>query len=143
MSIKPLLFSLALLLSAAAALPARAQEPPPAQHSARSSADGVYTRKQAALGKKTFQQECSSCHSGSQFRGTVFTRRWEGSTADDLFEFIRTSMPFNTPGSLSGPQYASIVAHFFDLNDFPSGEQELDSTREFLKRIQIVEWKGK
>ncbi len=140
---KPICFSLALLIAGAVALPAGAQEPPPTPNPARSIADGVYSRKQAALGKKVFQQECSSCHSPAQFKGTVFTRRWTGSTADDLFEFIRTSMPFNAPGGLTRPQYAAVVAHFFDLNGFPAGEQELDSTSEFLRRIQIVEWKGK
>ena len=133
---------LALLLVVVWERPAEAQEQPSAE-STQTVLDGVYTRDQAVRGEKVFQQECSLCHGAAQFTGSAFLRGWTGRSANDLFEFIRTSMPFDSPGRLSREDYAAIVAHFFNLNDFPRGENELETNSELLKRIRIIELKEK
>ena len=134
---------LAFLFLAVAAQPGEAQENEQTAEQTQSVLDGVYTRKQATRGEQVFQQECSLCHGSAQFTGSVFLRGWTGRSANDLFEFIRTTMPFDSPGRLSREQYADIVAHMFKLNDFPTGDNELETNSEVLKRIRIIESKEK
>jgi hypothetical protein len=56
-------------------------------------------------------------------------------TINDLFERIRKSMPKETPGSLTRPQYADVIAYILSRNDAPAGKTELPNTPEGLKEI--------
>ena len=57
--------------------------------------------------------------------GGVFLRGWKGQTVANLYQYARTSMPQDNPGSLSDQQYVDIIAYMFGLTDLPTGESEL------------------
>ena len=98
---------------------------------------GPYTMDQADRGEALFRSICSSCHTPSQFSGSVFLRAWNGTTAYDLFTLMRTTMPFDSPGQLRREQYAEVMAYFFRLNGLPAGPRELPSDDAGLKSVKI------
>ncbi|HIC72997.1 MAG TPA: c-type cytochrome [Alphaproteobacteria bacterium] len=57
--------------------------------------------------------------------GGVFLRGWKGQTVATLYQYARTGMPQDSPGSLSDQQYVDIIAYMFGLTDLPTGESEL------------------
>jgi hypothetical protein len=69
--------------------------------------------------------------------GDAFVRAWDGRTAFDIFELIRTTMPIDNPGRLSREQYADVVAYLFKLNRLPAGERPLPSDDDGLKQVRI------
>lgn len=120
----------------------------PAQESGRKSVwKGVYTEKQAVRGKKTYEDECASCHpvgeagdeAAPSLVGPVFTARWLEQTVGDIFVATRTTMPQSAPASLSKEAYADIVAYMLEINKYPAGDTELPSNLETLQLIVIDE----
>ena len=107
---------------------------PPTERSLR---DSAYTAEQAAQGDTTFQAVCARCHVVSQFQGPKFLAAWEGGTAYQLFDQIRTEMPQDNPGSLSQAQYLAVTAYLYQLNGFPAGSRPLPGDVAALKRIRI------
>ncbi len=115
------------------------------QETSRSVWDGVYTAPQAERGKPLYNQRCGSCHGDSMSGGETapplaggeFLSSWNGLTAGDLFDRIRTSMPLNAPGTLSREVNADITAYILKFNRFPAGTAELDRRSEVLKQIRI------
>ncbi len=91
----------------------------------RSVRDGVFSEEQAERGRRTFVKECEECHQLDQFTDPFFIRSWSGDTLDALFDQIRTAMPENSPGKLSPPLYADLVAYLLTLSGFPAGEGEI------------------
>src|SRR5438128_11575896 len=67
--------------------------------------DGVYTTDQSKRGEGISNASCSACHGdklvgtdiGPVLFGDSFLGNWSGSTAYDLFDKIRATMPANTP----------------------------------------------
>ena len=108
--------------------------------------DGVFTAAQADRGAEAYRQNCAVCH-GGQLGGTgeapalasaEFLSNWNGLTVGDMFERVRTTMPFTAPASLSRDTYADIVAYIFKSNGLPAGAKELDRRTEVLNGINIV-----
>jgi mono/diheme cytochrome c family protein len=107
--------------------------------------DGVYTEEQAKRGAPLYSEQCASCHGPELMGGEMapplatgdFLAGWDGLTVGDLFERIRTSMPQNAPGSLSGQQNADILAFIFSANKFPAGSAELSTQSMMLKDIKF------
>ena len=60
-------------------------------------------------GRIAFTAECSRCHVPTEMDARL-RARWLGRTGGDLFEQIRTTMPAETPGSLTTEQYYDITA---------------------------------
>ena len=89
-----------------------------------------YTTEQAERGKSVFSAVCVECHTRSDMSSDDFRLKWNGRTALDLYERIRTSMPDNNPGSRSPDEYTDIVAYMMQLNGLPAGAVALhpDST---------------
>jgi hypothetical protein len=58
-------------------------------------------------------------------------------TLDDLFDRIKTTMPGDAPGSLTGEQCADILAFLLSKDGFPAGQTEL-ATGPALKNIKFV-----
>ena len=116
-----------------------------AQSPSKTVWDGVYTEEQAAKGKELYTTHCSGCHSDNMeggemappLAGGAFTSNWNGLTAADLFERVRTTMPLNTPGKLSREINAAILAYMFKFNSFPAGSTELNQRAEYLRDIKI------
>ena len=111
----------------------------------RSVLDGVYDEMQSERGAGAYAETCAECH-GVELQGADvvpplagpdFMRFWVGTTAGELFERIRTSMPPTDPGALSAQQYADIVTHILKTNGFPAGEQEMDADYDALRMIRI------
>jgi S-disulfanyl-L-cysteine oxidoreductase SoxD len=106
--------------------------------------DGVFAGEQASRGKARFAQQCAGCHgaklegiTGPQLAGSTFKGNWDGLTADDLFEYIKKSMPRGQPGSLSREQVAELVAFVLTSNGYPAGQKELPNDAGLLQKIRI------
>ena len=69
--------------------------------------------------------------------GGVFLRGWKGQTVGNLYQYARTAMPQETPGSLTDQQYADIIAYMFNLSSLPAGENELPPDAQQLNMIII------
>lgn len=113
--------------------------------STRSIWDGVYSDAQAKDGAALYAQNCASCHGDTlgggeeapPLAGGDFLSNWNGLSAGDLFERIRTTMPLSKPQSLSREVNGKILAYIFSVNKFPAGKTELPTQTEVLKGIQI------
>jgi hypothetical protein len=112
----------------------------------RSVLDGVYTEDQAKRGKAQYGR-CLLCHldelQGDPARGVPplagedFLQTWSGRTVKELFEAASTTMPQDSPGSLTLQQYADLVSYMFQVNKFPAGTEELSAQTDQLERILI------
>src|SRR5713226_2466320 len=97
--------------------------------------DGIYSAEQAKRGESLYVRECASCHGAMlegrgqapALAGAEFTANWNGMTVGDLFEKIRSSMPADQPGRLSGDENATILAFILSFNKFPAAITELSS----------------
>ena len=120
-----------------------------AAQQAQSVWEGIYTEAQANRGELLYASECASCHGpnleGGEFApalmGGEFTWNWSGLSVGDLFERIRVSMPEGAPQAVSREQKADILAFMLSKNEFPAGETELGSRREFLTGIAFLAMK--
>ncbi len=112
---------------------------------ARSVWEGVYTAAQASRGAAVYAEACAFCHgtaltggeSAPPLAGADFLSNWNGLTAGDLFDRIRTTMPADRPGKLNREQDADILAYILSMNQFPAGESELARQSEALKQIRL------
>ena len=102
----------------------------------RSTATGAFTSEQATRGERHFISECGGCHTPDQFVGEFLTA-WNGKTASDLLEMIRSKMPQDRPGSLPRQQYADVLAFIFEKNGLPTGKEELPAAQADLERVAI------
>jgi mono/diheme cytochrome c family protein len=107
--------------------------------------DGVYTEDQATGGAALYQPQCASCH-GKALEGTGqnpplagddFKTNWDGQPLGDLFEKMRTSMPADRPGKLSGEQNAAILAYMLKRNGFPAGSTPLKGDAKALQPVRF------
>jgi len=138
--VKVIVASLVLLITTAAVL---------AQQQPRTIWDRVYTDEQAARGEKLYAAQCAQCHGDGlagvemapPLTGDMFNSNWEGTTLNDLFERIRTSMPQTKPGSLTRAQTADIVAHMLKVGNFPAGDAALDGQAGALTQIKFLTYK--
>jgi len=117
-----------------------------AAQSGRTIWNGVFSAAQAKRGEAIAGQRCAACHNadlaggqdGPPLVGSDVLQAWSGSSAGDLFERIRKTMPADAPQSLSAQDTADILAFIFSQNKCPPGEQELPSGIDALKQIQIT-----
>ena len=114
-----------------ASAPARAPVPP------RSVGDGVYTTRQASLGRRRFEQTCQACHRPREFRGSAFQAAWRGRTVGDLFQVLVDTMPPDDPGGLDPEEYADVVAYVLSLNGYPAGEEDLPPDPLALREVRF------
>ena len=129
---------LALLLAAAASLSARQE--------GRTVWDGVYTEEQAVRGEQVYQDQCTFCHlddlMGDAFATPLiddaFTLRWDGGTVGDLMIVIQVTMPADQPNTLGNEDVADVIAFLLQMNEYPTGDQELPADQEALEAIAIV-----
>jgi len=116
-----------------------------AQERARSVWDGIYTLEQAQNGQMDYGQQCARCH-GDMLEGddeappladAGFLSNWNGLTVGDLFERIRTTMPYSNPESVNREAKVRIVAYILSSNGFPAGNANLSTRTELLNLIRI------
>ena len=112
---------------------------------ARSVVDGVYTDAQAVRGERSYASYCANCHGvelaggdlAPSLVGSEFIAHWNGSSVGELFERIKTTMPQDSPDSLSRQQYADLLAFMLKKLDFPAGTSELPAAAAPLDAIRF------
>ena len=106
---------------------------------------GVYSADQAKRGQAVYNDSCAKCHledlsggaTSPPLKGDDFLSGWKGKTVGALFDEVRMTMPFDSPGSLTPAQYADILAYIFSVNKYPAGDKELDKDPAPLQVIKI------
>jgi cytochrome c5 len=128
---------LAVSLAAVGAATAHAQGTTTGGEQTTSTLTGVYTDAQAARGKDIYVGTCRECHVPASHTGVVFKNSWGGKRLSDLLAYMIEKMPKNSPGSLTGDEYAAVTAYILMLNGFPSGDTELPYDSVAARRIRI------
>ena len=108
--------------------------------------DGVYTEDQAKRGQTRYRR-CILCHlddlQGDSVKqvtpiaGDAFLEKWSSHTVKELFEKISTTMPQDSPGSMSPQDYADVLSYIFQVNKFPAGKEDLSAQNDQLDQILI------
>jgi mono/diheme cytochrome c family protein len=108
----------------------------------RSVQDGVFTNAQAARGQALYAKQCAGCHGDAlkglqapPLAGDAFIANWQAQPLSALASKIRNTMPADSPGDLTAPQSADLVAHILKTGGFRAGTSELASTDAALSRI--------
>ncbi len=113
------------------------------------AATGDYTQAQATTGHQVFSQHCAKCHgsnlkgqSGPPLAGKKFKSNLEYSkmTAQQLFAFIKSQMPYDAPGSLSKDQYLQAMAYILSKNGYPQGSAPL--SEKTLPNVKLLPYPG-
>jgi ankyrin repeat protein len=118
----------------------------PAQETGRTIWDGVFTEAQASRGQRGYALSCARCHAddllGSSTApalvGQPFFARFDRSTADDVTQTIRQTMPQEAPDSLGAEAYVDIVSYLFKANGSPAGAAELTADRARLRQVMVT-----
>src|SRR5262245_26736707 len=126
----------ALVFSAASAAP---------QPSSQTIWNGVFSTAQAKRGETIAGKRCATCHNadlaggqdGPALVGADVLQAWSGTTAGDLFDRVRTTMPADAPQTLSPQETADVVAFILSQNKCAAGDKELPSEMDALKQIGI------
>jgi mono/diheme cytochrome c family protein len=108
--------------------------------------NGVFTEEQAKRGEQTYAKSCAKCHAedllGSTnapaLVGQAFFARFDRTSADDVLDVIRRTMPQEAPDTLGMPAYADIVSFLFKSNGGPAGKTELPTDRAKLREILVT-----
>ncbi len=104
---------------------------------------GVFTDAQADQGAAVYKTHCVSCHGESlaggeqvpALRGVTFGATWESVPLADLFERMRKTMPPGKSGTVTRPEYASILAYLLKMNGMPAGNDLLPGDSATLAAI--------
>ena len=94
---------------------------------------GPFTAAQADAGRAAYASNCMSCHQANlagegdalALAGKTFTAAWGKRTTADLYNTIRTSMPYGNPNSLDAKTYAGLTAFILQANGAKPGAGEL------------------
>jgi mono/diheme cytochrome c family protein len=113
----------------------------------KSAWDGVYSDKQAKRGEDLYVDNCLGCHTDHPSNdpgyanptliGKSFMEKWDKRSVNELFSYMRTKMPPNSPGSLGNQNYVDVVAYILKANKFPAGKEELGKDEGVLAKITI------
>ena len=89
-----------------------------------------YTAQQAYRGRLQYYESCAECH-GGKLEG-VFGPALAGGddnlqyqAVKDVYTYMATHMPHGNPMSLTGDQYAAIMAFLMQQHGLPGGTQAL------------------
>ncbi len=115
--------------------------PPAGSPTAPPAAGGTTAGQLADQGKTVFADRCAACH-GQQGEGLTAPANIGPSanlgkygTAKGLYDYVRTTMPQDAPGSLSEDQYLAAVSYLLVENGFVEPEMPMDQTH--LESIQL------
>jgi mono/diheme cytochrome c family protein len=109
------------------------------------TAAGVYSADQAQRGKAGYAAKCASCH-GNELDGNVpapalntneFLGTYQTRPAAILFDKIQKTMPATSPGSMTRPETADIVAYILSENMYPVGNAEFPSDEDSLNKLPL------
>lgn len=105
-----------------------------------SAADSVaaVAARQMELGAQWFQATCIQCHAVGAVTNDDFRLKWNGRTAYELFERVRSTMPQSSPGSLGRGTYLAIVAYLMKLNGMPSAGRPVVGDSTALASVRLL-----
>jgi alcohol dehydrogenase (cytochrome c) len=91
---------------------------------------GLFTADQAAAGRQVYAASCAGCHlpdlrgrnEAPQLAGNNFMNTWRSRTANDLFEYIQSTMP-PTGANLGEAQYLAVTTYILQANGAAPGGQ--------------------
>jgi mono/diheme cytochrome c family protein len=112
----------------------------------KSQWDALYSEAQAKRGQTLYAENCAICHAATlggtdaapALAGAGFIGKWNNRAFDELFEFMQTAMPVQSPGGLSRQQNADILAYMLQAAKYPSGQAELTPDRSALRQTYFV-----
>jgi S-disulfanyl-L-cysteine oxidoreductase SoxD len=121
------------------------------QESRRTIWDGVFSDDQALRGQRAYTQSCARCHADDLLGtsnapalvGQPFFSRFDRSTADDVVQTIRRTMPQEAPNSLAAEAYVDVVSYLFKANGSPAGAAELTTDRAMLQQVFVTTKEGR
>ena len=107
--------------------------------------DGIYTKEQAERGKSLYASGCAECHGAGMegddmspaLVGSDFLWNWNGLSVGDLFERLRISMPEGNPNSMTVQEKADVLAYMLEINQYPTGKDELPPRASELNTIEV------
>jgi alcohol dehydrogenase (cytochrome c) len=96
---------------------------------------GIFTAEQAAAGRQVYAASCAGCHladlrgrnEAPQLAGNNFMNTWRSRSAQDLFEYIQSTMP-PTGANLGEAQYLSVTTYILQANGAQAGSQAFNGT---------------
>jgi hypothetical protein len=100
---------------------------------------------QAEEGKLAYDAKCGRCHGDAlegkehapPLKGAGFRTQWEHKMARALYRRVLSTMPLDSPGTLSEKETISIVVYCLTLNGVPVGSEPLASAAA-LNDIEIA-----
>ncbi len=109
------------------------------------AADGIYSADQAHRGEALYQKQCVSCHGAAldgtgpypPLSGNDFLSKYEGQPTVNVYDMIQKLMPATSPGTLSRPEAADLLAYILSFNKFPAGKTDLPSDEDSLKKLVL------
>jgi len=84
-----------------------------------------------------FESKCTGCHEPSRFMGDTFYEAWDGKPMKEIWDIASGTMPEDNPGSLKQQEYGDILAYFLSLNEFKTGDTELQGNAAAMAAIKI------
>jgi len=108
--------------------------------------DSVFTEGQAKRGEEAYLKACAKCHADDLLGSTnapalvgqAFFARFDRTSADDVLDVIRRTMPQEAPDTLGMQAYADIVSYLLKTNGAPAGTAELSTDRAKLREILVT-----
>ena len=99
---------------------------------------GLSPPRKPTPGAAAYATNCMGCHQANlagegdalPLAGKTFIAAWGKRSTADLYNTIRTSMPYGNPGSLDAATYASLVAFILQANGADAGLVRLHARRQ-------------
>ncbi len=92
---------------------------------AQTGKPGPFTDAQAQAGQPVYVSRCAGCHDAggetARLMGPAFTQGWKSRGTAELYTRIKTTMPFNNPGSLSEAEASAVLAYILKSNGATPG----------------------
>jgi mono/diheme cytochrome c family protein len=98
---------------------------------------GFYTAEQGARGADVYKGQCMRCHSIADHSGADFRQAWHGQTVRSLYDYLRSTMPDDDPGTLTEQQYIDVTAYLLKVNGMPAGDSALVADTVALRKLVI------
>jgi len=125
------------------ALALTGQEAPTVTSTTAATVAATFNPEQARQGQAVYQGKCASCHGTSleggahapALTGNTFWGQWDQQTARALYGRIISTMPPDSPGSLSERDTINIVNYVLQSNGLPGGESIEGANR--LDRLML------
>lgn len=105
----------------------------------------TFTAQQALDGAREYDRNCTVCHGpsltdgtfGPPLAGDAFLQRWGGRNLEELFDYLRATMPPGQAGAISNRAYAAIMAYLLEKNGVAAGTATLPADLAALRSMRL------